>query len=446
MAAIEMPSPEGANKTKTYGVKLANLRPVAANAPPAAASAPADAVRPNAAPASAAPPLPYYPASAGETEMDADTVVAALERLERDALPPPLPCPPLPQAGRRYSASLTRATATCAPPPGSLRNAAGNAPRTHARVACAALPMAWVVRAAVEAFVASNGANFDVDGNQLVGVARLDRPGQPFHPPHPNLPPEARGMPPQVPPRGTEEDAEVAKLGLYLNKMRKEGDGDGGVSEHPPSALTRFLRNCRGEDREASVRALDDAALEDVFYRLALRYSSAQLCAAVLLVLSELGRRGWTRVSVRLASDGRERTLPIDCFRAHTVEAAAAPEALHYAVASYGPPDFYRTVELLEDTRGGLPTHLVVVNGGVVVDVAAAARGGGLSGGEGSDSRSRGVEAEEWRVYEAGGGVRRRARCRIRPVCEPPSYVAEVAASHEAAVNGTVEGVMLHVW
>eukprot|EP01062_Namystynia_karyoxenos_P071086 TRINITY_DN6649_c0_g8_i1.p1 TRINITY_DN6649_c0_g8~~TRINITY_DN6649_c0_g8_i1.p1 ORF type:complete len:575 (+),score=94.87 TRINITY_DN6649_c0_g8_i1:60-1784(+) len=217
-------------------------------------------------------------------------------------------------------------------------------------------------------------------------------------PPRPVLPPEMQSMPDQRPhPAAASAPKHIYTLFRRPLQMSPED----------------FAKNSQVRDRK----------VEHIYWRVVLRYSSSGICVAVLHTLRELRVKGWTHV---LGHDmyGWPVELPIDGFRMHTLE--WVPNELHYTVTKYEPG--FMTVELLEDSKGGVFCHQVLVNDGWVFDPAGAGRG--WAGHRGALLR--------WPEFEQGteGHL-----VKLRTVCERTEWVHQEYGRYERRVNGVVEAV-----
>ena len=382
----------------------------------------------------------------------ASTPAASLPPFFTPVAPPEIPkefldnttpniVPKIKQSGRPYSRTLKRSVQGCTVPPGSLKiryspgavlesdaEAAGShdtvwVTQTVVPSSAAAVPLEWVLNLVVQRYVELNTEQFSLDSDMLHSIVRLDKEKvggvYSFTPPKPNLPKEVQGLTPQEPPKGVLDDCNIPKYGLLFNKTSSTK-----ISAHPMrfgvlrNFVTSFYDVCKDD-----LKRMSPEALEELFFRVTLRFASPTLNVCLLHCLSSLRSRGWKAIRTG-GCTGEVGYLPIDSFRMHMVEAQRLPAALHYIVSDYGPPEHYRTVELLEDTQQKVMQHYVLVNSGYVVDVSAAAHGA-------TGHRHLGA-LPKWPAYEEA------TKSRIRPVCERPETVTEMKSRFESLVDKVV--------
>ncbi|KAJ9473559.1 hypothetical protein DIPPA_29567 [Diplonema papillatum] len=323
-------------------------------------------------------------------------------------------------AGRRFTPTLRRGQppAACAAPRGSLRAACGRTLTPAARAGT--LPMAVLAELAVGCWLeaAAGGVRPLVAGGAL-------RPGD--DPPASRLPDAVRGIAAQV-----AHPALSASGDRWVWHQDKAGPGCRSKGEFADwsirAALEFQAKHAAGGPPPAapSRRFLE----EDAYYRLGLAYASDLVCIVVLRLLNTLRIGGWKSVAV---DPSGEHVVPSDGFRMHMLE--FVPDSARYTVLHYG--DGYQLVELLEDSHGGLFSHYVLVNNGVVADPAGA--------GVGAYGHRPYHGKHSWLDFEKSFPALPGFPPRIRPLPQLPDWIAKRCREREQEVEACLAAALSRI-
>ena len=228
--------------------------------------------------------------------------------------------------------------------------------------------------------------------------------------PQSNLPNEVRGMEEQK--YHPDCDSLPSRISVVCNSVG--------------SSMDAFISLYgQGNPTGQPVEDLPDGLVEDLYYRIGLRFSSRSICVAALKLFNIMGQLGWKYISVG------EVNLSIDSFCIHTLE--YIPDEIHYVQKLYG--NNYTLVELLEDSKGLIGCHHILSSGGFVIDPAGASRG---AFGHRDDH-----------VFESDAKwinfIKRYpslSHATIRPVPEHPKWVSEYYGLDEKRIDNILTAVI----